>query len=92
MLAFAGRSSTAMKFTDIQPASILAVLLVDGWHYVAAGTSLEFVHPSVTEPKPEWFRFTEQLPASPHHAGERAIIAGPLSSILAFRLMELPSG
>lgn len=77
-----------MKFTDVSPESIWSVLLSDGWHKVAAEARFEFVHATVTSPEIEWFRFTEQLPATTSHSGGKTVIAGPLSSILAIRLRD----
>ncbi|MGC1381702.1 MAG: hypothetical protein WA814_11850 [Candidatus Baltobacteraceae bacterium] len=77
-----------MKFTGIDADAITSVLLTDGWHQVALGASFEFLNASVTEPDPDWFRFTERLPATTQRAGEQTTITGPLSSIVALRLKE----
>ena len=81
-----------MDSPDFELSAISAVLLADGWHYVAHGSSVERVHASVTTGEAQWFRFFEQLPASTYRSGGQEIIAGPFSSILAVRLKQGLSG
>ena len=73
-----------MNTTSIATATVVAVLLADGWHRIVPGSfragPLSFG--AEAGPGTPGFRFEEADPASPYGP---AALAGPLDSIIAVR-------
>jgi hypothetical protein len=80
-----------MSATTVNPATVVAVLLADGWHRIVRGSfsvgPLAFGIRS--DPGVPGFRFEEADTGSPYRP---AILAGPLGSILAVRLVASSAG
>ena len=73
-----------MTSTDIATATVVAVLLADGWHRIAPGSfhvgPLRF--DAGADPGVPGYRFEEADTASPYGP---ATLAGPLTAVLAVR-------
>ena len=77
-----------MNDTTIVPATVVAVLLADGWHRIAPGSfrvgPLSFE--AEAGPGTPGFRFEETDAGRPY---QPTVLAGPLTSIIAVRQVTL---
>jgi hypothetical protein len=73
-----------MSGATVNPATVVAVLLADGWHRIARGSFSvgPLVFGAGSDPDALGFRFEEADAGSPYRP---AILVGPLGSILAVR-------